>query len=283
MRLRGIRRSKNVEVRGGGGQRRRAGGKAGGLGVVGVLAVLAIGYFTGMDVSPLLQGGSQPQVEQSGQVSEADARATQFSAQVLSTTEDVWGKIFPQQLDRTYQPPKLVIFSGVTQSPCGGASGATGPFYCPADSKAYLDTQFFNMLSQQMGAGGDFAAAYVIAHEVAHHVQNELGILPKVNAARQRSSETEANLLTVKLELMADCLSGIWAANVQGLMEKGDLQEALNAARKIGDDHLQRQAGRVPQPHTFTHGTSEQRARWFARGFESGAVGQCDTFSARQL
>ena len=283
MRLRGIRRSKNVEVRGGGGQRRRAGGKAGGLGVVGVLAVLAIGYFTGMDVSPLLQGGSQPQVEQSGQVSEADARATQFSAQVFSTTEDVWGKIFPQQLDRTYQPPKLVIFSGVTQSPCGGASGATGPFYCPADSKAYLDTQFFNMLSQQMGAGGDFAAAYVIAHEVAHHVQNELGILPKVNAARQRSSEAEANLLTVKLELMADCLSGIWAANVQGLMEKGDLQEALNAARKIGDDHLQRQAGRVPQPHTFTHGTSEQRARWFARGFESGAVGQCDTFSARQL
>jgi predicted metalloprotease len=281
MRLRGIRRSSNVEVRGG--RRKGAGGKAGGLGIVGVIAVLAIGYFTGMDVSPLLQGSGQPQTQQSGPVSEADARATQFSAQVLATTEDVWGKVFREQLDRTYTPPKLIVFSGVTQSPCGGASGATGPFYCPADSKAYLDTSFFNMLSQQMGAGGDFAAAYVIAHEVAHHVQNELGILPKVNAARQNSSKAEANALTVRLELMADCLSGIWATNVQGLMEKGDLQEALNAARKIGDDHLQRQAGRVPQPHTFTHGTSEQRARWFARGFESGAVGQCDTFAANQL
>ncbi|OAN86976.1 KPN_02809 family neutral zinc metallopeptidase [Sulfitobacter geojensis] len=280
MRLRGIRRSSNVEVRRGGGGR-RVGGKAGGFGVVGLLAVLAIGYFTGIDVSPLLQGGTQTQ--QSQPVTQADSRATEFSAQVLATTEDVWSKIFREQMGREYVPPRLVVFSGVTQSPCGGASGATGPFYCPADNKAYLDTSFFNMLSQQMGAGGDFAAAYVIAHEVAHHVQNQLGILPKVNAARQRSSETEANLLTVKLELMADCLSGIWAMNVQGLMEKGDLQEALNAARKIGDDHLQRQAGRVPQPHTFTHGTSEQRARWFARGFETGDVGQCDTFAARQL
>ena len=280
MRLRGIRRSSNVEVRRGGGGR-RVGGKAGGFGVVGLLAVLAIGYFTGIDVSPLLQGGTQTQ--QSQPVTQADSRATEFSAQVLATTEDVWSKIFREQMGREYVPPRLVVFSGVTQRPCGGASGATGPFYCPADNKAYLDTSFFNMLSQQMGAGGDFAAAYVIAHEVAHHVQNQLGILPKVNAARQRSSETEANLLTVKLELMADCLSGIWAVNVQGLMEKGDLQEALNAARKIGDDHLQRQAGRVPQPHTFTHGTSEQRARWFARGFETGDVGQCDTFAARQL
>jgi hypothetical protein len=139
------------------------------------------------------------------------------------------------------------------------------------------------MLSQRMGAGGDFAAAYVIAHEVAHHVQNQLGILPKVDAARRQSSKVEANALTVRLELMADCLSGIWAANVQGLMERGDLDEALNAARKIGDDHLQRQAGQVPQPHTFTHGTSEQRARWFGRGYDSGNVGQCDTFAANQL
>ncbi len=279
MRLRGIRRSKNVEVRGGG---RRA-GKAGGMGIVGVIAVLAIGYFTGIDVSSLLQSGSAPQTQQSTRVSETDDRMTQFSAQVLATTEDVWGQIFPQQLDRQYNPPKLVVFSNVTQSPCGGANGATGPFYCPADEKAYLDTAFFATLDQRMGAGGDFAAAYVIAHEVAHHVQNELGILPKVNAARQRATETEANALTVRLELMADCLSGIWAANVKGLMEKGDLQEALNAARKIGDDHLQRQAGRVPQPHTFTHGTSEQRARWFARGFETGRVGECDTFAAARL
>ena len=280
MRLRGIRRSKNVEVRSGG---RKSAGRVGGIGIVGVIVVLAIGQFTGIDVSSLLQGGSAPQSQQSAPVSENDEAMTQFSAQVLATTEEVWGKVFQEQLGRAYNPPTLVVFSGVTTSPCGGANGATGPFYCPADSQAYLDTSFFNMLSQRMGAGGDFAAAYVIAHEVAHHVQNELGILPKVNAARQRSSETEANVLTVQLELMADCLSGIWAANVQGLMEKGDLEEALNAARKIGDDHLQRQAGRVPQPHTFTHGTSEQRARWFARGFETGAVGQCDTFAADRL
>ena len=282
MRLRGIRRSKNVEVRGSGGGRGRS-GKAGGVGIVGVLAVLAISYFTGIDVSPLLNGGGTLQTQQSAPVSQSDDHATQFSAQVLATTEDVWTNVFQEQMGRTYVPPKLIVFSGVTQSPCGGASGATGPFYCPADQKAYLDTSFFDMMSQQMGAGGDFAAAYVIAHEVAHHVQNQLGILPKVNAARQQASKVEANLLTVKLELMADCLSGIWAANVQGLMEKGDLDEALNAARKIGDDHLQRQAGRVPQPHTFTHGTSEQRARWFGRGYDSGDVGQCDTFGADRL
>lgn len=278
MRLKGIRRSSNVERRGGG--QRRVGGKSS-LGVAGVLAVLAIGYFTGIDVSPLLQGGG---VQQQTNTSAAqDDAATAFSAQVLTTTEEVWTVIFREQLGRTYVPPKLVIFDGVTQSPCGGANGATGPFYCPADEKAYLDTDFFRALDRQMGAGGDFAAAYVIAHEVAHHVQNELGILPKVNAARQQASEVEANGLTVRLELMADCLSGIWARNVKGLMERGDLEEALNAARKIGDDHLQRQAGRVPQPHTFTHGTSEQRASWFGRGYDSGNVGQCDTFAAARL
>ncbi|WP_176250783.1 MULTISPECIES: neutral zinc metallopeptidase [unclassified Sulfitobacter] len=278
MRLRGIRRSKNVELRGG---RGGGGGGKGGLGLVGVLAVLAIGYFTGIDVSPLLNGGGQTQ--QGTQVTEADAQATQFSAQVLATTEDVWGNIFPDQLGRDYVPPKLVVFSNVTQSACGGASGASGPFYCPADEKAYLDTQFFNMLAQRMGAGGDFAAAYVIAHEVAHHVQNQLGILPQVDALRRQSSTSEANALTVRLELMADCLSGIWAKNVKGLMERGDLDEALNAARKIGDDYLQKQAGRAPQPHTFTHGTSAQRSSWFQRGFDSGQVGQCDTFAAERL
>ncbi|QLL43697.1 KPN_02809 family neutral zinc metallopeptidase [Sulfitobacter pontiacus] len=281
MRLRGIRRSKNVEVRRGG--RGGGAGRAGGLGIVGVLAVLAIGYFTGIDVSPLLNGGGAPQTQQGAPVSDSDAQATQFTAQVLATTEDVWGEIFTQQLGREYVPPKLVVFSNVTQSACGGASGATGPFYCPADEKAYIDTQFFDLLAQRMGAGGDFAAAYVIAHEVAHHVQNELGILPKVDALRRQSSTAEANALTVRLELMADCFSGIWAKNVKGLMERGDLDEALNAARKIGDDHLQRQAGRVPQPHTFTHGTSEQRSSWFQRGFDSGQVGQCDTFAAEQL
>ncbi|TMM52890.1 KPN_02809 family neutral zinc metallopeptidase [Sulfitobacter sabulilitoris] len=280
MRLKGIRRSRNVEVRRGSGGGR---GRAGGLGLVGVLAVLAIGYFTGIDVTPLLTGGGGGAPVQSRPVSAQDDGATQFVSQVLATTEDVWAQVFEQQLGGPYTPPQLVVFSGVTRSACGGASGATGPFYCPADQKAYLDTEFFDLLAQRMGAGGDFAAAYVIAHEVAHHVQNQIGVLGQVNEARQGASRTEANALTVRLELMADCLSGIWAMNVKGLMERGDLEEALNAARKIGDDYLQRQAGQVPQPHTFTHGTSEQRARWFRQGFDTGDVRQCDTFAARTL
>ncbi|MFG6536706.1 neutral zinc metallopeptidase [Sulfitobacter sp. CS16] len=277
MRLGGIGRSKNVIRRTG-----RA-GKAGGLGLVGVLAVMAIGYFTGIDVTPLLTGQGGGQVQQSRPLSDSEDPQVDFAARVLTTTEQVWSRIFQEQLGETYTPPKLVVFENVTQSACGGASGATGPFYCPADNMAYLDTAFFRTLDQRLGAGGDFAAAYVIAHEVAHHVQNEIGVLPQVARMRQQSSEVEANALTVRLELMADCFSGIWASNVEGLMEKGDLEEALNAARMIGDDHLQRQAGQVPQPHTFTHGTSEQRARWFERGFESGQIAACDTFEADRL
>ncbi|WP_298920305.1 neutral zinc metallopeptidase [uncultured Roseobacter sp.] len=279
MRLRGIRSSRNVSVRRGSGRR---GARTGGLSLAGLVAVLAIGYFTGIDVSPLLQGTSAPTEQSRPATAEEDA-AIQFSAQVLTTTEEVWSRIFAEQLGREYAPPQLIIFSAVTQSACGGASGATGPFYCPADQSAYLDTQFFVQLDQQLGARGDFAAAYVIAHEVAHHVQNQLGILPKVDDARRRANQADANALTVRLELQADCLSGVWARSVQGLMERGDLEEALNAARMIGDDHLQRQTGRVPQPHTFTHGTSEQRARWFERGFDSGQIGSCDTFGAQQL
>ncbi|MGC3938877.1 KPN_02809 family neutral zinc metallopeptidase [Roseobacter sp. EG26] len=279
MRLRGIRSSRNVSVRRGSGRR---GARTGGLSLAGLVAVLAIGYFTGIDVSPLLQGTSAPTEQSRPATAEEDA-AIQFSAQVLTTTEEVWSRIFAEQLGREYAPPQLIIFSAVTQSACGGASGATGPFYCPADQSAYLDTQFFVQLDQQLGARGDFAAAYVIAHEVAHHVQNQLGILPKVDDARRRANQADANALTVRLELQADCLSGVWARSVQGLMERGDLEEALNAARMIGDDHLQRQSGRVPQPHTFTHGTSEQRARWFERGFDSGQIGSCDTFGAQQL
>lgn len=277
MRLRGIGRSKNVIRRSGGA------GKAGGLGLVGVLAVLAIGYFTGIDVTPLLTGQGGGQVQQSRPLSDSEDPQVDFAARVLTTTEQVWSRVFQEQLGETYTPPQLVVFENVTQSACGGASGATGPFYCPADNMAYLDTAFFRTLDQRLGAGGDFAAAYVIAHEVAHHVQNEIGVLPQVARMRQQSSEVEANALTVRLELMADCFSGIWASNVEGLMEKGDLEEALNAARMIGDDHLQRQAGQVPQPHTFTHGTSEQRARWFERGYESGEMAQCDTFKADRL
>jgi len=281
MRLRGIRRSRNVEER-----RRQSGargGKAAPIGGVGLLVILAIGYFAGIDVTPMLQQGGVPQQTQTRQVIAQEERAAEFSSQVLSTTEQVWSQIFPQQVGREYTPPTLVLYADVTQSPCGGASGATGPFYCPADKKAYLDTAFFATLSSQLGARGDFAAAYVIAHEVAHHMQNELGILGQVHQARQRFSQTEANALTVRLELQADCLSGVWERSVEGLLEPGDIEEALNAARMIGDDHLQKRAGRVPQPHTFTHGTSAQRASWFGKGFQSGNINTCDTFSARRL
>ncbi|MDW4497241.1 neutral zinc metallopeptidase [Sulfitobacter sp. D35] len=279
MRLRGIRGSRNVEDR-----RRMGGRRAGGIGGIGLILVLIIGYFAGIDVTPFLQGaGGGAPVTQSREPSEQSNQQAEFSSRVLATTEEVWSRIFAEQLGRTYEPPVLVLFAGVTQSPCGSASGATGPFYCPADEKAYLDTDFFRMLDQQMGAGGDFAAAYVIAHEVAHHVQNQLGILPKVNAARQQASTVEANQMTVRLELMADCLSGVWASNVQGLLDKGDIEEALNAARKIGDDYIQRQAGRVPNPHSFTHGTSEQRMRWFAAGYDTGDIGRCDTFGPDQI
>ena len=280
MRLRGQRGSRNVEDRRRSGAR---GGKAAPIGGVGLLVVLAIGYFAGIDVTPLLQQGGAPAQTQPRQVSSEEERAAEFSSQVLATTEQVWGQIFPRQVGREYKPPILVLYADVTQSPCGGASGATGPFYCPADRKAYLDTAFFATLSQQLGARGDFASAYVIAHEVAHHVQNELGILGQVEQARRQSSQTEANALTVRLELQADCLSGVWARSVEGLLEPGDMEEALNAARKIGDDHLQKRAGRVPQPHTFTHGTSAQRAGWFTKGFNSGDINSCDTFSARRL
>ncbi|WP_338550132.1 KPN_02809 family neutral zinc metallopeptidase [Roseovarius phycicola] len=280
MRLRGIRRSRNVE------DRRRSGGarRGAGVGGIGLLVIVAVAYFAGVDVTPLLQnGGLQQESSEPRQLSAEEERAAEFTSQVLATTEDVWSQIFPAQVGRDYTPPALVLYSGVTQSPCGGASGATGPFYCPADRKAYLDTEFFTTMSRQLGASGDFAAAYVIAHEVAHHVQNELGILPEVNRARQAAGQTEANALTVRLELQADCLSGIWAKAVGGLMEPGDLEEALNAARMIGDDHLQKRAGKVPQPHTFTHGTSEQRSRWFATGFQTGDMRSCDTFSTNRL
>lgn len=261
------------------------GGRAGagaGISGLGLLLVLAIGYFAGIDVTPLLEDQGAPQGVSRGS-SAGEEHAAEFSAQVLATTETVWSRVFPEQVGRAYGPPVLVLFSGVTQSPCGGASGATGPFYCPADEKAYLDTEFFDTLARQLGARGDFAAAYVIAHEVAHHVQNELGILTEVERMRQAAGQAQANALTVRLELQADCLAGVWARSVEGLLEPGDIEEALNAARMIGDDLLQRRAGRVPQPHSFTHGTSDQRMRWFARGFESGEMSACDTFGADRL
>ena len=287
MKWRGRRGSRNIVDRRG---RRSTGGISGrGVGGIGAVILVLAGLFFGVDVTPLLQGGGgggDNTSVQSGTISKADQEAGQFVSVVLADTEEIWTSIFRDQLGRTYQPPKLVLFSGVTQSPCGNASGATGPFYCPADEFAYLDTQFFTTMVRQMGAKGDFAAAYVVAHEVAHHVQNKLGILGEVNQLRARSSTTIANRLSVKIELQADCLSGVWAraaAAKFGSLERGDVEEAINAARQIGDDTLQRNAGRVPAPHTFTHGTSEQRTRWFETGFETGDLQACDTFGAAKL
>ncbi len=281
MRLRGVRRSSNVDDR----RRQRGGRGAAGVGGVGLIALLLLGAVFGVDFTPLLQGGGQvgAPTQQAGELTETERQAGDFASRVLTTTEGVWAEIFPQQVGRNYTPPQLVLFSGATQSACGGASASTGPFYCPVDRQAYLDTAFFATLSQQMGARGDFAAAYVIAHEVAHHVQNELGILAQVMEARARAGQRESNALSVRTELMADCLSGIWAVNVRELLEPGDIEEAINAARRIGDDYLAQRAGRAVNPHSFTHGTSEQRARWFARGFESGQIRACDTFSTDRL
>ncbi len=284
MRWRGRRGSSNIEDR-----RRRPmrGGVGGGLGIGGLLIVLALGYFFGVDVTPLLQGqGDAPSQQGSVELTEADERVGQFVSVTLADTEEIWAEIFQQQVGKPYDAATLVLFKGVTPSPCGNASGATGPFYCPSDEKVYLDTNFFTTLERQMGAGGDFAAAYVVAHEVAHHVQQELGILTQANRVRSQVSQTESNAISVRIELQADCYSGVWARQVQsqfGSLERGDIAEAMNAAKRIGDDALQQGAGRVPQPHTFTHGTSEQRQRWFATGYETGDVAACDTFGADRL
>lgn len=282
MRLRGVRGSSNVEDRRG--QRVRV-SRGGGVGLLGVLLILGVGYFTGIDISPLIGGGGRPTIETTGPVelTPDEEQAGQFSSQVLATTEVVWLHIFETQLGATYQPPVLVLFSEVTPSPCGNASGATGPFYCPLDKKAYLDTAFFTTLSREMGAGGDFAAAYVIAHEIGHAVQDQLGILDESQKMQAQSSRAQANAISVRTELQADCFAGVWGNQIGDLLDPGDVDEALNAAVRIGDDYLQRQAGRVPSPHSFTHGTSEQRQRWFATGYQSGDINDCDTFAARDL
>lgn len=282
MEWRGRRQSQNIEDR-----RRMSGAKAGGIGGVGLLVILAIGLLTGTDVTQLLNDpGMAPGGGGSAELTEADKAAGEFVSVSLAYTEAIWTKEFKEQLNRRYNPVTLVLFKGATQSPCGTASGASGPFYCPGDKKVYLDTDFFSTMQNQLGAKGDFAMAYVVAHEVAHHVQDELVILGKANQIRAQVSQEESNQTSVMIELQADCLSGVWARGVHeefGAVERGDFEEALNAARQIGDDTLQRNAGQRPMPHTFTHGTSEQRARWFYTGLESGDINACNTFEAQDL
>ena len=283
MKWQGRRRSNNIEDR-----RRSGASTASGIGGIGVIVILVVGYFLGVDVTPLLNGAAgQPGIQSgNGEITQADERAAEFVAVTLGDTEEIWADVFRRQVGDTYDAPTLVLFKGATRSPCGGASAATGPFYCPADRKVYLDTDFFTTLERQLGARGDFAAAYVVAHEVAHHVQNELGILGQANQIRAQSSETDSNAISVRIELQADCYAGVWARGAQaqfGSVERGDIAEAMNAAAQIGDDTLQRNAGRVVQPEGFTHGASDQRQRWFQRGYESGDMTQCDTFGARQL
>ena len=285
MQWKGRRQSQNVEDRRMSGP---SGGAVAGLGGLGILLLLVIGLLTGQDVTPVLNeamsggvGNGKP-VEMTA----ADKEVGEFLKVTMGDTEDVWTEIFRTEFGQTYNPPKLILFRGMTPSACGAASAAMGPFYCPNDKQAFLDTDFFVTLERQLGAAGDFAAAYVVAHEIAHHVQNELGILDQVNRVRARSDEVTSNALSVRIELQADCFAGVWtrhAAMQFGSIDKGDIAEAMNAAAQIGDDTLQRNAGQVVRPHTFTHGTSEQRQRWFEKGFARGEVSDCDTFAARSL
>lgn len=295
MRWRGRRQSGNVEdARGRGspfpGGFGRAGtpvripaGRGGGLSL-GTLLLLVVLFFglraCGIDPLAMLEEG-QPggQLTQEAGTPAFD-EMRQFVAVVLAETEDVWNGIFEAE-GAAYREPTLTLFSGVISSACGFASSAAGPFYCPGDEKVYLDTSFFGELARRFGAAGDFAQAYVIAHEVGHHVQNLTGILPRFNEMRQQMSQEEANRMSVRVELQADCFSGIWAhyTDRKGLLEAGDLEEALNAARQIGDDTLQKRTQGYVVPESFNHGTSRQRQEWFMRGFQSGRLADCDTFN----
>lgn len=298
MQWRGRRQSSNIEDRRGGGVT-----KVGGVSIIGLIIAFVLWQVFG--ISPETTMGVTQQIQTQTQSSApatetADmAESREFVATVLADTEDVWTPIFAQAGQR-YQPPSLVLFSGTVQSACGSATSASGPFYCPADQKVYLDTQFFRDMRTQMNIGGeqnsteltrtdlagDFAQAYVIAHEVGHHVQTLLGISQQVRQAQAQASTAAANNLSVRQELQADCFAGMWARHNHErtqFLQPGDIEEALDAAEKIGDDYLQRQARGHAVPDSFTHGTSAQRKRWFYRGFETGDVNQCDTFATREL
>jgi uncharacterized protein len=285
------RQSENMEDRrssGGGGAISMPGGRGGlGLGTMVILGLL--GWATGIDPrlliggAELLQGVGGPRVETASRTSGPPSdEMGRFVSAVLAQNEDVWSKVLPQQANIQYQPPRLVLFSRVDRSGCGTAQAAMGPFYCPVDKKVYLDLSFFQEMKSKLGGGGDFAYAYVVGHEVGHHIQNQLGILPKVNAARERAGERESNALSVRVELQADCFAGVWAHNINamGRIDAGDVDEAMKTAAAIGDDRLQRAGQGYAVPDSFTHGSSAQRTQWFITGFKSGDLRQCDTFKA---
>ncbi len=290
MRLDDEQASSNVEDRRGQGSRRggfrvpigRRGGGGIGIGTIVILGILWLAF--GINPLEMLSGGFAPQTQQQipqtqGQQNTpaANDEMGKFAAKVLSTTERTWTRIFREN-NRQYEEPQMVLFSGFVQSACGAAQSAMGPFYCPRDGKVYIDLSFFRDMRTRLGASGDFAYAYVIAHEVGHHVQNLLGIADKVTAARARTSETEANNLSVRMELQADCLAGVWAHDNKNILEQGDIEEGINAATAIGDDRLQKRSQGYVVPESFTHGTSAQRVEWFTRGLKSGEMRQCDTF-----
>jgi predicted metalloprotease len=267
------------------------GGRMGGGGISGIV-ILVVLFFVlkaiGIDPMQVLGGGGMlgdgggqiTQDSSQGSGAPANDEMKQFVATVLAETEDVWSGIFKAS-GMTYEDPKLVLFSGQIRSACGFASAASGPFYCPNDHKVYLDMDFFQQLSQQFGASGDFAQAYVVAHEVGHHVQNLIGVLPKFNQMRQSMSQADANHMSMQVELQADCFAGVWGHYTaqKGILEQGDAEEALNAAQQIGDDTLQRKTQGYVVPESFNHGTSAQRQKWFAAGFRSGKLSDCDTFN----
>lgn len=275
------RKSSNVEDNRGG--RMPRGVKGGGIGI---LLLALVGMYFGIDPSTILNMGEalqgpSPQVSKPYQASAEEKKLTDFVSVVLADTEDTWNQIF-SAAHKTYTEPKLVLFSDAVESACGFAQAAMGPFYCPADQKVYIDLSFYRDLRAKLNSPGDFAQAYVIAHEVGHHVQNLLGISNKMAEQRRRLSEVQYNKLSVKLELQADCLAGVWANHadrVRRVVEPGDIEEALNAASNIGDDRLQRRSKGHITPDSFTHGSSAQRVKWFRKGFQSGTLGSCDTFA----
>ncbi len=283
MRWKGRQTSTNVEDR-----RRFSGTKmvGGTIGIGTILFFIAYTILTGEAPTELLQQQSSPAQQQSLPQSEADDQLAQFSKVVFKDTEDVWSKLFAEQLKARYRYPKLVLYSGSTPAACGMASAAMGPFYCPADEKVYIDLQFFKDLKRNFGSSGDFAMAYIIAHEVGHHVQKQLGITDQVQSQRRRMSKKNYNKLLVRMELQADYLAGVWAHHIEKMkhvLDKGDIEEAINAANSVGDDRLQKRYQGYVVPDAFTHGTSAQRMKWFIKGFKSGKILEENPFQTQDL